>query len=797
MKNHPFNRDPIGPKFSRKDLEHLSSKNISELFGEMFVKQDSYEKQVRMPEPPLLLADEILGIDAKSGSMGKGTLWSRTVVRENSWYLHRKHMTPGILVESGQADLLLISYLGIDFHNKGERVYRLLGCDGKFFGKLPTVGDVLSYEIRVTGHAKLGDIRLFFFEYECYRNDELLLEVKNGQAGFFTDKELKNSEGVKWTPEDNIPKTDLIDPLPTPLTNKREFSSEDLVSFSNGDLKSCFGEGFEITKTYICPPKISTGKMLLIDGVQEFDPMGGPWGRGYLKASIPVSPDSWYFDGHFNNDPCMPGTLMFDANFQALSFYMTAMGLTIGRDGWRFEPIKDKTYNLRCRAQATPISKKITCEIFIESIITSGDKPIIYADTIVTVDGKISLHCKNLGLELVPGWPMEQMNFNHYFHENNSTKKVHSIDGMKLDEAAMLATAIGRPSKSFGKNVSHRDTGKVSPRLPNPPYLCISRLLETSGKLGDVKKGDTISAEWDIDPNGFYFDNSSIVPFAFYLEAALQPCGWLSSLREIAMPSWEKVCFRNLDGSIKLVMPITKNHKVIKTDITMTGLSILGPLTLVKFDAKTYADGDLAFTMNTGFGFFTKESLLTQKGIPINDSFKSITENKSNILIDLKKRDYKAFNHPTCALEKSNLLMIDRIVYMDINGGENNLGLARSEKDVTYDDWYFKRHFFQDPVQPGSLGLEAMIQLFYVYVHESGILNKFKNPEIIPLLDEEITWTYRGQVVPKNKLVNVDLSITKIYEQNNFTRICADSWLRCDDLLIYKATNITLLIREK
>ena len=43
-----------------------------------------------------------------------------------------------------------------------------------------------------------------------------------------------------------------------------------------------------------------------------------------------------------------------------------------------------------------------------------------------------------------------------------------------------------------------------------------------------------------------------------------------------------------------------------------------------------------------------------------------------------------------------------------------------TEKDVLATDWFFKAHFFQDPVQPGSLGLEAMISLLQFHLIESG-----------------------------------------------------------------------------
>ena len=63
-------------------------------------------------------------------------------------------MPVGVLIESGQADLLLVSYLGADFVNKGERVYRLLGCEVTFRAELPQVGETLQYEIHLDGYAQ-------------------------------------------------------------------------------------------------------------------------------------------------------------------------------------------------------------------------------------------------------------------------------------------------------------------------------------------------------------------------------------------------------------------------------------------------------------------------------------------------------------------------------------------------------------------------------------------------------------------------------------------------------------------
>ena len=44
--------------------EILAGGKISSIFGALFEQQDGFHRQVRMPEPPMLLADRITGIDA-------------------------------------------------------------------------------------------------------------------------------------------------------------------------------------------------------------------------------------------------------------------------------------------------------------------------------------------------------------------------------------------------------------------------------------------------------------------------------------------------------------------------------------------------------------------------------------------------------------------------------------------------------------------------------------------------------------------------------------------------------------
>ena len=103
----PVPRPPTGPRFDRAALEIHAGGEISRIFGDVFRQQDGHARQVRMPQPPLLLADRVLGIDGEAGTLGLGTIWTDTDVVAGAFYLHEGRMPAGVLVESGQADLML------------------------------------------------------------------------------------------------------------------------------------------------------------------------------------------------------------------------------------------------------------------------------------------------------------------------------------------------------------------------------------------------------------------------------------------------------------------------------------------------------------------------------------------------------------------------------------------------------------------------------------------------------------------------------------------------------------------
>jgi 3-hydroxyacyl-[acyl-carrier protein] dehydratase/trans-2-decenoyl-[acyl-carrier protein] isomerase len=62
------------------------------------------------------------------------------------------------------------------------------------------------------------------------------------------------------------------------------------------------------------------------------------------------------------------------------------------------------------------------------------------------------------------------------------------------------------------------------------------------------------------------------------------------------------------------------------------------------------------------------------------------------------------------------MLLFDRIVHIDDNGGKHGLGYIEAEFDINPKLWFFDCHFIGDPVMPGSLGLDALWQLVGFYL---------------------------------------------------------------------------------
>ncbi len=804
--------DPIAarPLWNKQQLQIHSSGRISELFGPFFEPQDGYEHQCRMPEPPLLLADRVTGMVAEPGVLGRGTIWTETDVQRGAWYLNGGYMPAGFMIESGQADLMLISYMGIDLLNRGERVYRLLGCTLTYHGDLPSPGETLQYEIRVNSHARHGDIRLFFFEYDCVVAGRRRLTVRDGQAGFFNRSELNDALGVLWTPQDG--QADLapdarVDP-PAVSCTKTSFSRDDVVAFSEGRVLDCFGAGYGLAETHTRTPKIQSGQQLFIDEVTAFDPVGGPWGRGLMRCEAAIANDAWFFDGHFKNDPCMPGNFMVEACIEAMSFYLAALGHTVQRDGWRFQPLPEQPFELKCRGEINPQTQRVVYELHVEEI-WSGPHPTIICDVVGFVDGKAAFHAHRIGVELTPGWPltsMPELYEGRELHEGTVEPVEVATDGagFAFDWKAMISCAWGRPSEAFGPMYEMFDGTRRSPRLPGPPYHFISRVTKIDGTLGDCTAGMEMVCEYDIPDDAWYFDQNGAetMPFAVLLEAALQPCGWVASAVGSVAATADDLLFRNLDGTGTLVGELTRPAAtatvMLTTRVKLVSVSRAGGMIIEGFDVECalgdrLSRGVVIYKMNTVFGFFPPDAFENQVGLAVDTVHRDQISQADPAWIDLTDRPARY-----CAgqprLAGPMLLMLDRVAHI-AGAGSAGLGVVRGEKDVDVSEWFFKAHFFQDAVQPGSLGIEALLQLLQFYMLDKNMAAGLPDARFEPImLGTPLTWKYRGQVTPRNTMITTVMEITAVGADDHGPFVIGAGSLWCDGLRIYEVSGMGMRI---
>ncbi|HKT00455.1 MAG TPA: beta-ketoacyl synthase N-terminal-like domain-containing protein, partial [Rugosimonospora sp.] len=743
---------PVPRTFTRTQLEQLAAGRISEYLGPRFAPLDRRSRVTRLPEPPMLLVDRVTGIDAEPGSMGTGTIWTETDVVAGAWYLDATGRMPaGLMVEAGQADLLLISWLGVDLTHPGDRVYRLLGCELTFYSGPAAPGETLRYDIHVDEHAEHEGVRLFFFHYDCRVGDRLRMVVRGGQAGFFTDAELAGSAGLSWEPGPAPPDA----PLPVAVPDRQSFGPEQVRAFAEGRPADCFGPEWTVTRAHVRSPRTGAGRMQLLGAVTECEPA-----RGYLRAETGVTPYDWFFAGHFTNDPCMPGTLMFEGGLQAMAFYLAACGYTIERDGWRFEPVPDRPVRLRCRGQVTPDSRRIVYEVFVRRV-SVDPFPTLYADVLGTVDGVRAFHAENAGLRLVPDWP---------WHADGDTRE---------DHAALLACAWGPLARAMGSPYQRFDeTGRRAPRLPGPPYHMMSRIVAVDGERGAMRTGAAVTADYDVPADAWYFaQHGGTMPFAVLLEVALQPCGWLAMYLGSVLESDVDLLFRNLDGTGTVWREVRPETGTLHTHAECRTISRLGSTIIESFHVRCTAGDETVFEADTVFGFFPKEAFADQPGLPPSDAELAVLSAPGNRLVDLADSP----------LSGSMIRMIDRIVDCRPDGGSRGLGYVRAEKDIDPDEWYFKAHFFQDPVQPGSLGLQAMANLLRWYLLDRGAPAGRFEPVAT---GQQLSWKYRGQVTPVDGRITVELDVTALGVDERGWFATADGWLWVDGRRIYQVTGL-------
>ncbi len=142
----------------------------------------------------------------------------------------------------------------------------------------------------------------------------------------------------------------------------------------------------------------------------------------------------------------------------------------------------------------------------------------------------------------------------------------------------------------------------------------------------------------------------------------------------------------------------------------------------------------------------------------------------------------KTFGDGNARLPAPPMLMMDRIIKIDAEGGEAGKGIMIAELDIKPELWFFDCHFPTDPVMPGCLGLDAMWQLVGFYLGWLG------NPGRGRALGAgEVK--FFGQVLPTAKKVTYKIELTRLIQRKLVMGV-ANATMEVDGKEIYSAQDL-------
>jgi PfaB family protein len=765
---------------------------IAPVLGEFFAPIDAYPTRVRLPDEPLMLVDRILSISGERGSLTQGTIVTEHDVLPGAWYLDANRIPTCVAVEAGQADLFLSGWLGIDFKTRGLAVYRLLDAVVTFHGPLPAPGATIHYDIAIERFMDQGGVTLFFFRFDATVDGQPLLTMREGCAGFFTAEQLAEGRGIVFSALESRATqgrwlTDWKPPVPlTP----GGLAATQLTALREGDLPGAFGPSF-MGLPFERAATIPGGLMRLVDRVVTIDPAGGRWGLGQIRAEHDVQPDAWYLTCHFVDDQVMPGTLMYECCMHTLRILLMRMGWVGPAGGVVYEPVPGVDSRLKCRGQVLASTRVVTYEVSLKELgFDAAGVPYVLADALMYADDKPIVLISNMS---VKASGLTRTNVDAVWElarANRATKPTVGVPvpaprapAALYGPETILAFAVGKPSEAFGDRYRVFDEERIIARLPGPPYKFLDRVVAVGGEPWVCEAGALCEAEYDVPADAWYFtdEGQPTMPFAVLLEVALQPCGWLAAYVGSALTSPVDLSFRNLGGKAVQACPVLPSSGTLKTRAALSKVSQSAGMIIQEFEFAVTCNGVPVYTGWTMFGFFTRAALAQQvglRGVAPTEVLNPLTS---------------PFPSELGPMPRGKLGLLAQIDHWTTEGGHHGYGMMRGRKRVAPQDWYFAAHFYQDPVCPGSLGLEALVQLLKAEAWRRwGAVTPQARFEAL-LSGGEHEWQYRGQIIPTSYEMVVEAHIKAVDEAAQ--TLLADGILMVDGRPIYSMTNFALALR--
>ncbi len=344
----------------------------------------------------------------------------------------------------------------------------------------------------------------------------------------------------------------------------------------------------------------------------------------------------------------------------------------------------------------------------------------------------------------------------------------------------------GDHQKCFGSTFSSYKDRRI-PRLPNGDLRFIDRVINIQGDVEKVKVNSSLVSEFNLPTQDWYLKNQdTALPYVSLMELALQPCGFLSAfMGSIKDMSALDLYFRNLDGEGTLMAWPAISGQIITNRVELLSASTIKNVIIQVYSFELALRGKPFYKGKSTFGYFTQPMLANQSGLDGNQKTTPWKLNNSG-----SGKWIEINSLPTDSLNPGlpQLPIIDRL-WISTEGGVYQKGYLFTKQQIPSNSWFYQSHFYQDPVMPGSLGVETMAQALIQSAPIWGI------PEMVRWRikpGQKTIWKYRGQITRNVNEITIDLHIKEIIPGNHGWQIIADGNLWKGGVRIYQITDLAL-----
>lgn len=367
-----------------------------------------------------------------------------------------------------------------------------------------------------------------------------------------------------------------------------------------------------------------------------------------------------------------------------------------------------------------------------------------------------------------------------------------------FDRAQLEEFASGSVERCFGSDYAVF-RGRRVPRIPNGSLLLMDRILKINGTprrpdlLGEIWTEYAVPAEaW------FYQDQDPrVTPYAVLMEMALQPCGFLSAyLGTMLLAPDSDLYFRNLDGSARILRAVDLRGQVVSGWAEMTGHTLNEDTVIQKFKFRLAANGVPFFEGQSVFGFFPGDTMARQVGL--DGGKDSLPAYLQPDFLPASGRLYSltdaALAGPTGLKPSGGRLALLDEVFVNPTGGTEGLGYCFASREIHPEDWYFANHFCEDPVMPGSLGVEAILETMRLYAIAGGLGAQYPSARFGLVDGLDFAWKYRGQILSTASKMLLEVQMRRVEDLGNELRLLGDASLWADRVRIYEVKNAGITI---